>query len=102
MAQLHEFVQYRRWNISNLLIPVVCSLNEFEHILDSLLRNRVRVILSRNFFGNGSKHRQSRIEFTLLSLFDYDPEQFPNVVQRFEIVAPIAKYVRHFYQPEAL
>ena len=74
LAKLHELIQCRRWNISNLLIPVTRSLDEFEHILDSLLRNRVRVILGGNFFSNGSKHRQSRIEFTLLALLDDDPK----------------------------
>jgi hypothetical protein len=75
---------------------------EFEHLFESLARVRAGGTGTLQFANALFKHAQRRVNLAPLPLFGNNPKYFPDVLQRFEVIAAISESVHYAYDSPTL
>src|SRR5262249_12604668 len=94
-AQFHDAFQRRHGHAHDFFKQAAHSGEKFEHGLEALGSLRVAVRIGFGFFHTFGENAHGRIDFALFSLCCDDSEDFPDVFERFEMVAAIAEYMDH-------
>src|SRR6266702_2868719 len=100
--ELHHTFQRPGRHPDNLFEQPGHRRQKLQHALQPLARVRIASCVRFHLLHALRQHIQRRVDFPPLSFLGNDPENLPHVLDRFEVVAPVAQHVHHAHDPPAL
>src|SRR6266567_54528 len=100
--ELHHTFQRPGRHPDNLFEQPRHRRQKLQHALQPLARVRIASRVRFHLLHALRQHIQRRVDFPPLPLLGNDPENLPHVLDRLEVVAPVAQHVHHAHDPPAL
>src|SRR5713226_281165 len=101
-AQLHYALQRSRRHPDNFFEQSRHRRQKLQHALQPLPRVGIALRVGLDLAHAFRQHTQRRINLPPLALLRNNPENFPHVLDRFEMVAPVPKHVHHAHDSPSL
>src|SRR2546426_3706822 len=92
-AHLHQTFQRARGHAQNLFVEAAHGTQELEHGFQALARIGVALAVAADFGNTFLKNAKRGINFAALALFGDGPEDLPDVLEGFEVIAAVAQNV---------
>src|SRR3989449_10334946 len=92
-THFHESLQRARRHAQNLFVEAAHGTQELEHGFQSLARIGVALAVAADFGNTFLKNAKRGINFAALALFGHGPEDLPDVLEGFEVIAAVAQNV---------
>src|SRR5260370_8502427 len=101
-THFHEYLQRARGHAQNLFVEAAHGTQELEHGFQALARVGIALAVSADLGNTFLKNAKRGINFAALALFGDGPENLPDVLEGFEVIAAVAQNVDDAHDPPSL